>query len=57
MLEEPSKEFLRFINLLLNVIYLAASGLSSRMWDQGPRPRMEPGPPALGVQSPNWWAT
>ena len=29
MLEEPSKEFLRFINLLLNVIYLAASGLSS----------------------------
>ena len=31
--------------------------LSCGMWDLVPRPRIEPGPPALGVQSLNHWAT
>ena len=57
--------------LFIYLVYLAALGLSCSiwdlpcgmwalscgMWDLVPWPRIEPGPPALGVQSLNHWTT
>ena len=36
---------------------MAALGLSCSMWDLAPWPGIEPGPPALGTQSPSHWTT
>ena len=38
-------------------MYLAASGLSCGMQNLVPRPRIERGPPALGVWSLSHWTT
>ena len=40
-------------------LLVAACGLLvvACMWDLAPRPGIEPGPPALGVQSPTHWTT
>ena len=38
-------------------IYLAEPSLSCGMWDLVSGPGIEPGPPALGVQSLNHWTT
>ena len=35
--------------LFLTFLYLAVSGLSCCLWNLVPRPEIEPGPPALGV--------
>ena len=36
-------------------MYLSVPGLSCSIWDLFPQPGIEPGPPALGAQSPNHW--
>ena len=43
--------------LFLIFLYLPGSGLSCCMWNLVPRPEIEPGPPALGVQSPGHWTS
>ena len=43
--------------LFLTFLYLAVSGLSCCLWNLVPRPEIEPGPPALGVQSLGYWTT
>ena len=43
--------------LLFIYIYLAALGLSCGMWDLVLWPGIEPGPPALGMQSLSQWIT
>ena len=46
-----------FIYLFIFIFYLAALGLSCSMRDLVPWPGIEPGPPALGAQSPSHWTT
>ena len=36
---------------------VVACGLSCSMWDLVPCPAVEPGPPALGAQTPCHWTT
>ena len=48
--------FIHFIWLLW-VLVMARGIVSFRMWALIPQPGMEPGPPALGVQSFSLWAT
>ena len=45
-----------FLNFCL-FIYLAVPGLSCGMWDLVLWPRINPGPPALGVQNLSHWIT
>ena len=41
-----------------SLIFIAACWIfSCGMWDLVSRPRIEPGPPALGAQSLSYWAT
>ena len=47
----------RNFKLLLIYFLLACSISSCSMWAQGPWPGVEPGPPALGVWSLNYWTT
>ena len=37
--------------------YLAALCLRCCIWDLGPQPGIEPGPPAIGAQSLSHWTT
>ena len=43
-------------NFLKNIC-LAVVGVSCSMWDLGPWPGFEPGPPAWGAQSLSHWTT
>ena len=49
--------YLSFLLKIFLFTYLAALDLSWGMWDLGPWPGKEPGPPALGTWSLNHWAT
>ena len=55
MIAFPNRIHFKFIFLY---IYLPGLGLSCSLWDLGPWPRIEPGPPvALGVWSLRHWTT
>ena len=47
-----------YLFIWLHWVLVTARGLlACHMWDLGPWPRIEPGPPALGAQSPSHWTT
>ena len=51
--------FVYYLFLAHAVSLVAACGIlvAACMWDLAPQPETEPGPPALGAQSPTHWTT